>query len=156
RILRLAFALLFVLSASTPAAIVGKPSASMQPHCPPGNLLAAARSVDSLDVEGRYSAITDGFGATEGGQVSADQAIHFLTRAGSLTYDVGAEYSIAAAIIQGDAANSSSLQVSNDGRTYREVWAIPSLIVHGSGFRSRFPLFSETHARFVRFGESTG
>ncbi|HET9951079.1 MAG TPA: hypothetical protein VFS09_04720 [Candidatus Eisenbacteria bacterium] len=124
--------------------------------CPGGNLLADARVADSLDVRGPFGSVVDDYGAADGGTLSSSQGIHFLTNAGSLTYDLGADRPIAAALVQADANNGFSLQVSEDGASFREVWAIPNLMMTARGLQTRFMSFSDLHARFVRFGEPTG
>lgn len=122
--------------------------------CPGGNLLASARLVDSLDVDGTFVSATDGFGGPEGGRVAYSQGVHFLTNAGSLTYDLGVDRPIAAALVQGDVGNTFSLQVSDDGRAFREIWLVPD--VTAPGLRTRYGSFSDVHGRYVRFGESSG
>jgi len=130
--------------------------APTSPPCPVGNLLAAARIVDSLDVQGPLASLTDDYGAADGGALGSEQGIHFLSAAGSVTYDLGADYPIAGALVQGGATNGYSLQISDDGAAYREIWSVPNLMGTASGLRTRFTSFTETHARFVRFGEPTG
>jgi hypothetical protein len=147
------FLVALVVLASSPPALAAP--AAAQP-CTAGNLLARARIVDSLDVQGPLESVVDEYGAADGGSLSADQGIHFLTPAGSLTYDLGADSPIVAAVVQGAAANGYSLQISDDGRAFREIWAVPRLVTEGRGLRTRFTSFSDTHARFVRFGEPTG
>jgi hypothetical protein len=155
RILRTAAAFLIACTCAgaVPAVSAG---AAVRPACPDGNLLADARVADSLDVQGPFQAAVDDYGAAEGGAVGWSQSIRFLTNAGSLTYDLGADRPIAAAVVQGAAANGFSLQLSDDGSSFREVWAVPNMMATGRGLRTRFMSFSELHARFVRFGEPTG
>ena len=124
--------------------------------CSPGNLLAAARLSDSLDVVGLTRLVVDSIGVAEGGALSGATAARFETLAGSLTYDLGARRRIASAYVQGDAQSTFSLQVSDDGTTFREIWRVPEVISVGSGMRSRSMMFWDEHARFVRFGEPTG
>ncbi len=146
--------LLGVLLASVPA--VSSLAQPATPACPPGNLLATARLVDSLDVEGSPRLAVDGAGVAEGATWRAGSGVRFLTAAGSLTFDLGADMPIAAALVQGDAWNGFSLQVSDDGAAFREIWAVPKVGAKGRGMQLRSTLFSGVHGRFVRFGEAMG
>ncbi|HEY6572031.1 MAG TPA: hypothetical protein VI198_01830 [Candidatus Eisenbacteria bacterium] len=151
-----ALAVLFaVLFAVLPAA--ADPFApSPPPPCPPGNLLATARLVDSLDIVGSARLAADGAGQTEGMAWRVTRGVKFLSAAGSLTFDLGVDRPIAAALIQGDAWNGFSLQVSDDGAAFREIWAAPTVGPNeGHGQRTRYALFSDVHGRFVRVGEAT-
>lgn len=124
---------------------------------PPGNVLVAARLVDSLDVAGSARLAVDDAGVAEGGAWRASRGVKFLSAGGSLTFDLGTDLPIAAALVQADAWNEFSLQVSDDGQTFREIWSVPKVgPSEGRGLRSRSTLFSEVRARFVRFGEAKG
>ncbi|HEX7078607.1 MAG TPA: discoidin domain-containing protein [Candidatus Eisenbacteria bacterium] len=124
--------------------------------CPPGNLLATARLADSLDAAGATRSVVDDSVTAEGVGWRPAGGIRFETNAGSLTYDLGSDTRIAAAYTQATADNGFSLQISDDGREFREIWAIPGVTEYGRGMRSRFKLFWAVHARYVRFGEATG
>jgi len=150
-----AFSIAWCFSTSF-ATATPSPETAAPTGCPGGNLLADARVVDSLDVQGTLRSIVDDYGATDGGTLSGSQGIHFLTDAGSLTYDLGSDRPIVAAVVQADATNGYSLQVSQDGVSFREVWAVPNVTKSGHGLRTRFMSFYDVHARFVRFGEPTG
>ncbi|HEU4725875.1 MAG TPA: discoidin domain-containing protein [Candidatus Eisenbacteria bacterium] len=147
-------ALSFALSTPGLAAGAADPAPAA---CPPGNLLASARLVDSLDIGGPTRLAADDAGAKEGANWRPTRGIQFLTAGASLTYDLGADRPIAAALIQGDAWNTFSIQVSDDGVSFREVWAAPVTgPVEGRGQRTRSTLLSGVHGRFVRVGEATG
>jgi hypothetical protein len=120
------------------------------------NLLATARLIDSLDVAGTTAALRDDAVAAEGGRWSAARGAEFLSAAASLTYDLGADTPIAAAFVQGDAYATFSLQVSDDGRHFREIWIAPMARHAGQGQRLRYSSFFDVHGRYVRFGEPTG
>lgn len=125
--------------------------------CTAGNLLAAAAVVDSLDIESPSRLAVDGAGVKEGSPWRWTHGIRFLTAGGSLTFDLGAETPIAAALVQADAWNGFSLQVSDDGKAFREIWAVPVTGPNdGRGQRTRSTLLSDVRARFVRIGEATG
>ena len=141
---------LLVLSFATPA------FAQPAPPCPTGNLLAHARVCDSLDVVGATRLIVDSTAVAEGAVWNASSAIRFDTVAGSITFDLGAPTRIASAYVQGDAHSTFSLQLSDDGTTFREIWRVPNAVSSGPGMRSRSMMFWDEHARFVRFGEPTG
>lgn len=141
---------LLALSLATP--VLAQPT----PPCPPGNLLANARVSDSLDVVGTTRLIVDSTVVAEGAGWDASNAIRFDTVAGSLTFDLGAPMRIASAYVQGDAHSTFSLQLSDDGTTFREIWRVPNAVSSGAGMRSRSMMFWDEHARFVRFGEPTG
>ena len=134
----------------------GFPQSAAAP-CPQGNLLAAARLVDSLDTGGLVSLALDNAGSKEGAPWGSARGVKFLSAAGSLTFDLGADMPIAAALVQGDAWSTYSLQVSDDGIAYHEVWSVPNVgQTDGRGERTRSTLLSEVRGRFVRFGEATG
>ena len=124
--------------------------------CPSGNLLATAPLSDSLDVVGSTRAVVDSLVVAEGANWSHTSGARFLTVAGSLTYDLGSRMRIASAYVQADAHNTFSLQVSDDGKTFREIWRVPMASNIGKGMRSRSVMLWDEHARFVRFGEVTG
>ena len=124
--------------------------------CVPGNLLTRARLVDSLDASGSMAVITDGAVLPEGAPFRGSQAVEFLTAAGALTYDLGSDMPIAAASVQADAFHTFSLQVSEDGREFREIWSVPATNQYGTGMRTRAKLFWNVRARYVRFGEAPG
>ena len=127
------------------------------PACPPGNLLARARISDTLDVAGTLQAVVDDSVLARNAFWNGSRGIRFLTYAGSVTYDLGASMPITAAFLQASSANNYSLQVSNDGTAFREIWKVPGArdsVLSGMGSRSI--TFEGIHARFVRFGESTG
>lgn len=126
------------------------------PPCPPGNLLVAARLVDSLDAVGRARTVADDAVVAEGAAWDDSAGVRFLTAAGSLTYDFGASVSIAAVYVQASADNAFSLQVSEDGRAFHEVWRVPGAIGYGRGMRARSTVLWNVHARYARFGEATG
>lgn len=147
------------LLAATLALLFAAPAfpQSTTPSCPPGNLLATARIVDSLDTAGPIALVLDDAGTKEGGSWGPARGVTFLSLAGSLTFDFGTEMPISAALVQGDAWNAFSLQVSDDGVAYREVWAVPNVgSTEGRGERTRSTLLSGVRGRYVRFGEPTG
>jgi hypothetical protein len=119
-------------------------------------VLAAARLVDSLDVQGLTIRAVNDTILAEGSPWRPAEGVEFLTPAGSLTYDLGADMPIEAAYVQANSLEPFSLQVSDDGTAFREIWAIPSAPLDSAGMRSRYATFSGIRARYVRFGESTG
>src|SRR5690349_3710341 len=74
--------------------------------CPPGNLLAGARVIDSLDVDGPSRAVADDSVLANELAWRYGRAIRFRTMGGSLTYDLGRETPIAAAYIQASTGNA--------------------------------------------------
>ena len=124
--------------------------------CLPGNLLTTARLTDSLDVVGSTRMVVDSAVVAEGADWTPAVGARFLTVAGSLTYDLGSRVRIASAYVQADAHNTFSLQISDDGKTFREIWRVPLASGLGRGMRSRSVMLWDEHARFVRFGEVTG
>ncbi len=123
---------------------------------PERNLLPSARFVDSLDVAGTTSSLWDDAVVAEGAAWTFSRGGEFLSAAASLTFDLGADTPIAAALVQGDALATFSFQVSDDGVRFREVWVAPMARHAGRGQRLRFTSLFDVRARYVRFGESTG
>ena len=152
-------ALCLALYAAAPLAALAAGPAPPRPSdlpCPPGNLLAAATLSDSLDFAGLTRVVADSTVVAEGARWGNSNGLRFETAAGSLTYDLGARMRIASAYVQADANNTFSLQVSDDGKTFREIWRVPDAAASGPGMRSRATMFWDEGARFVRFGEPTG
>jgi hypothetical protein len=121
------------------------------------HLLARARLIDSLDVTGSTRLVLDGEVIAEGGSAGA-RGFGMVSAAASLTFDLGADVPLAAVYMQADGHHRYSLQVSENGTTFREVWAapVPSDPSERRGMRARFtPLFG-VHGRYVRFGEPEG
>jgi len=140
------------LLAATPA-LAEKPTFV----CPPGNLLARARVTDVLDVLGNTRAVADDSVLANGLAWTASRGVRFRTPGGFLTCDLGADAPIAAAYLQASAGNSFSLQVSENGKDYREIWKVPgNLDSLSNGFATRFETFLDVRARYVRIGEWTG
>ena len=148
-----AIALLLALATSAPSRALAEPD---DPAAPTGNLLASARLVDSLDIAGSARLAVDDAGVVEGARSVGSHGIRFVSAAGSLTYDLGVESPIATAFVQADAFNTFSLQVSDDGKVFRDVWVVPMAASEGRGVRSRSTFLSGVRGRFVRFGEATG
>ncbi|MGE5176620.1 MAG: discoidin domain-containing protein [Hyphomicrobiales bacterium] len=150
-----------LLTAPAPAAPAATPApaastAGADADCPRGNLLATARLVDSLDCAGYAARVVNDTVAVEGAKWWEGDGVVFRSRAGALTYDLGAERPIRAALVQGDAKDRFSLQISDDGTTFREIWAVPAVTNYGLGMRTRSKLFWDLSARYVRFGEASG
>ncbi len=121
-------------------------------------LLERARLIDSLDVQGPTHLVLDGKVVAEGGRPDAAYGIGFASAAASLTFDLGADTPLAAVYVQADGRHDYSLQVSDDGVAFREVWKVPKseAMAGRSGMHARYtPLFG-AHGRYVRFGEPTG
>jgi hypothetical protein len=124
--------------------------------CPPGNLLAMARVTDSLDIQGSWRAIADDSVLASRVGWTPARGIRFLSSGGSLTYDLGSEKSIAAAYLQASAGNAFSLQLSDDGRNYREIWKVPTVGDSvANGFATRFETFVGERGRYLRIGDAS-
>lgn len=137
---------------STPALAADASSA-----CPPGNLLASAVVIDSLDLAGNSRAVADDSILASGAAWGFDRGIRFRTSAGSITYDLGRELPIAAAYLQASAGNLFSLEVSSDGKSYREIWRVPGLRDSvANGFATYSETFVGERGRYVRIGDATG
>lgn len=147
-----------VWSVALAAALLGSPAFAQQSSasCPPGNLLARARLAQWLDIDKAANLLVDDAVVAEGAVWNVPQAVIFQTNAASVTYDLGALYPVAAVYLQGDANDTYSFKVSDDGKDFREVWAVPSVVNIGHGMRSRFTQLSGVAARFIRLGEATG
>jgi hypothetical protein len=141
-------ALLVAFAAPARAAAAGSPA-----ECPAGNLLSPARLTGWLDTEHPAALLTDGVVVPEGAYF-ASQAVLFESNAASLTYDLGAAFSIHSALLQADAGASFSLQGSVDGRSWRPYRIAP--VPDAQGMRTRRLEVGDLVARFVRIGEPTG
>ena len=124
--------------------------------CPTGNLLAKGKVTASLDVTGFIGLVSDDAVVSEGTVWDTPQAIKLATNAGSITWDLGAVYPIRAVLLQGDANDTYSFKVSEDGQSFHEVWALPTMVHVGHGMRTRSTLLQGVTARYVRIGEPTG
>ncbi len=124
--------------------------------CPAGNLLAKGKVTASLDVTGFIGLVSDDAVVSEGTVWDTPQAIKLATNAGSITWDLGAVYPIRAVLLQGDANDTYSFKVSEDGQSFHEVWALPMMVHVGHGMRTRSTLLQGVTARYVRIGEPTG
>jgi len=125
--------------------------------CPEGNLLAGAMPMDSLDIEGTSRAVTDDSILGSGWASSNLRVVRFSTTGASMTYDLRQEMPIAAAFLQASAGNEFSLQVSSDGKVYREIWRVPGLEDSlKNGYAIRSETFVGVRGRYVRIGDPTG
>jgi len=149
--LGIAAALLAALALSQPAA-----AQVSSGTCPSGNLLGKGKVTASLDVTGFIGLVSDDAVVSEGTEWSTPQAIKLATNAGSITWDLGAAYPIRAVLLQGDANDTYSFKVSEDGQSFHEVWAVPTMVHVGHGMRTRSTLLQGVSARFIRIGEPTG
>lgn len=100
--------------------------------------------------------LTDSTIVQEGSPYSLDRCVRFRTGAGSITYDLGDTLPIAAVFLQGNAGSAYSLQGSDDGVAFREIWRSPAGDLRQPGMRSRHGTFWDVRARYVRVGEPTG
>src|SRR5262249_41814757 len=138
---------------STTPALAAKPAFV----CPPGNLLARAQVIDSLDVDGPSRAVADDSILANESAWKYGRAIRFRTMGGSLTYDLGQEMPITAAYIQASTGNAFSLQVSSDGKGYQEIWKIPGGVDSvANAYATRSETVVAVRGRYVRIGEATG
>ncbi len=126
------------------------------PACPAGNLLSPGRLSAVVGVEGNATLLTDGAAAAEGAIWNAPQAVVLSTGQSSITWDLGAVTRIGAALVQGDANDTYSVSVSDDGHEFRPVWLVPSVLDLGHGLRTRAQLLRDVSGRFVRIGTPMG
>jgi hypothetical protein len=130
------------------------PAASAEP--PPGSLLAGARLSDSLDIRGDVGLVADNAAQPDGAAGQAGLGVRLLTAAASLTYDLGRRLPLAGFYAQVDAGHAYSLQASDDGVAFREIWKMPGGPGPEPRMRSVFMVFQGIEARYVRFGEPSG
>ena len=124
-------------------------------EAPAYNLLREARVVDSLDVWGATRLVVNDTVAVEGTLWTRGRGVRLETPAAALTFDLGRVVPIGAAYLQADCGNLYSLQVSEDGEHFTEIWKVPGKPKR-KGLRSASSVFLETSGRFVRFGEPDG
>jgi hypothetical protein len=139
------------------AVLLARPSAAsaQSTSCPPGNLLSRARLWQWLDVGPNRGLVTDGAVGPEGAMWNSTPALILNTAASSLTYDLGAVYSIEALFVQADANDVYHFWGSVDGRTFQTIGRID--VVEGvHGLRSRKLVIGGTPLRYLRFGEGVG
>lgn len=122
---------------------------------PAGNLLREAKVVDSLDVWGPPRSVVNDTIEVDGTPWTRGKGIRLQTPAAALTYDLGRVMPIGAVYLQADIGNVYSLQISDDGEHFTEIWKVPQRIKQ-KGLRTTSSVFLETSARFIRFGEPEG
>lgn len=105
---------------------------------------------------GSAAVLTDSTIVTEGSPYDRSRCVRFLTGAGSVTYDLGDTLPIAAVFLQAHAGSAYSLQVSDDGAAFQEIWRTPAGEPGRAGMRSRHHTFWDVRARYVRVGEPIG
>jgi hypothetical protein len=112
----------------------------------PGNLLhgIAPREVVGLDHAER---ISDGITPVDGDPWLTDLSATFARDAHAV-FDLGRVTPVSAAFVQGDNNDTFVLELSDDGRHYREVWRASP--VPGPGMRPRFTSALEARGRYLR------
>jgi hypothetical protein len=147
----LALALLVLLSP-------GGRAAHAQPACPPGNLIANQATPWSWnDLRGQVARATDGFVAPEGAMWNAAPAVVLDTGAAGITFDLGAATPVRGVFVQADANDEYTLFGSLDGRDFRPLGKVPSVVERtGHGLRGRTVRLEGAAVRFLRIAEGVG
>ncbi len=117
------------------------------------NLLAHRSAVDSSGVS-RPGRLTDGRAAEEGDDWRTQLTAVLRSRDAYVVYDLGQSMPIVAVSLQGDANDTYSLFVSDDGQSYELLWAARP--VRGSGMQTRTATGLEGRGRYVKLQASGG
>ena len=98
--------------------------------------------------------LTDSVIARDGDRWKSDVAALFHSTKAYVTYDLGQKRNITAAWLQGDNNDVYRIEVSDDGRVFRQLWdARP---VDQTGLRPRFATGLSGEGRFVRIRPESG
>jgi hypothetical protein len=145
---------LFVSLAARPARAQSASGAA----CPPGNLIAGQATPWAwTDLRGRVAVVTDGVVAPEGAMWDAPPAVVLDTGASAITFDLGAPTAVRAIFVQADANDEYTLFGSLDGRDFRPLAKVPSVVESaGHGLRRRTLTLEAPVVRFLRIGEGVG
>jgi hypothetical protein len=92
--------------------------------------------------------LTDGVVARGGDYWDTNLTAIFQTPASVVEWDLGRVVHVRGAYLQGDNNDDFFLAGSDDGKTYREIWAARS--VHGAGMRGRNDRTLDASARYLR------
>ena len=145
------FAISTLLRLSIAIALLIAPAlASAQPS---ENLLAQARPARSSGVW-RADVLTDGKIGDQGSSWKVEHSAVFFDTAASVVFDLGAERTFGAALLQGDANDSYELAVSNDGEHFTSLWTAGPVPAAGLQLRSARDLGGA--GRYVRVRPTSG
>jgi len=111
---------------------------------------APSRVVDVTEV----ARLTDGVIAVEGDHWETSRTSVLRTGSSEVDWDLGRPVHVAAAYLQGDNNDDFFLLGSEDGQTYRRLWA--SGTIHGPGMRARHTRDLDATVRYLRISAHGG
>ena len=100
---RAALVLAMGVTAGRSAQAAESPTAARTPECDTTDLLAGRSPYADADVRGNVALVTDGTVAPEGAPWDAPAAVKLVSRAASITYDLGQPRRLSAFYLQADA-----------------------------------------------------
>lgn len=140
---------LVVAQTESPSPSPSPSTPTSAPTCDQRNLLRSV-AITATGIGGDTRLVNDGRLAIEGSAWNHLLALTLPTTDSELAFDLGRVEQLQYLLLQGDANDVYSLEASEDGRVYRQIWQIP--IKHGKhGLRSRtIRLTAPIRARFLR------
>ena len=134
------------------------PTAARTPDCDASNLLAGRTPSAQEQIRGNLALVTDGAVASEGASWDAPAAVKLVSRAASITYDLGQPRKLSALYLQADANDTYKIAGSSDGQpgSYRVLAQIANVVGQGHGLRARAVQIEPATVRYLRIGDAEG
>lgn len=121
----------------------------------PRNVVATARITVAAEITGDPAILQDHTVAPEGADWRTSAGVR-IAPGGFVTLDLLSDLALRALVLQADADDEYVIEVSDDAKTFREIWRAPPMVKTGHGMRVRFALVENTRARFVRLSAAGG
>ncbi|HJX63967.1 MAG TPA: fused MFS/spermidine synthase [Polyangia bacterium] len=153
-----ALALAVGMTAGRNAQAEDRPAPVHAAECDTTDLLAGRRPYADADVRGNVALVTDGTVAPEGAPWDAPAAVKLVSRAASITYDLGQPRGLSAFYLQADANDTYKIAGSNDGRpgSFRVLAEIANVVERGHGLRARAVRIEPATVRYLRISDPDG
>ena len=153
-----ALALATGVTAGRNAQAEDRPAPVHAAECDTTDLLAGRRPYADADVRGNVALVTDGTVAPEGAPWDAPAAVKLVSRAASITYDLGQPRKLSALYLQADANDTYKIAGSSDGRpeSYRVLAQIANVVERGHGLRARAVRIEPATVRYLRISDPDG
>jgi hypothetical protein len=114
---------------------------------PAPSLLEQAKLIDSSGVA-HADRLVDRVVSPDGNYWRTDVSAAFSNPNGSVTWDLGREFEIRSAYLQGDNNDTHQLSISSDNKTFRTLWNSP--VVDSPGMRDRSSHSLNAKGRYVK------
>ena len=153
-----ALALAAGVTAGRNARAEDRPAPVQAAECDTTDLLAGRRPYADADVRGNVALVTDGTVAPEGAPWDAPAAVKLVSRAASITYDLGQPRKLSALYLQADANDTYKIAGSSDGQpgSYRVLAQIANVVERGHGLRARAVRIEPATVRYLRISDPDG